>query len=141
MAPAGSTGGPGGPGEDKKQQQQQQPEKKSEKSYFASAVESINPFTSSRSSSPAPSREKDKAKEMPPPPGPARSSTQKADDHALNTLYGQSFRRYPPECPPLNVKWFHAVDVSAAGAIACSSPPPLTRSLPLSRSRNESRSS
>jgi hypothetical protein len=79
-------------------------EKKPEKSYFASAVESINPWNTSRSSTPAP-----KEKGMPPPPKPAPSK--KADDHTSTTLYGQSFRRYPPDCPPLNVKWFHAVDV------------------------------
>ncbi|KAH8200839.1 hypothetical protein TruAng_004998 [Truncatella angustata] len=79
-------------------------EKKQEKSYFASAVESMNPWTS-RSTTPAP-----KEKDMPPPPKKAAPS-KKADDHAITTLYGQSFKRYPPESPPLNVKWFHAVDV------------------------------
>jgi hypothetical protein len=107
-------GGPAGPGETRRPT-----ERKSEKSYFASAVESINPFTSSRSSSPAPpNKEKDKAKEMPPPAKPARANTQKADDHSINTLYGQSFRRYPPDCPPLNVQWFHAADVSCS-SISC----------------------
>ncbi|KAI0171217.1 DDHD domain-containing protein [Pestalotiopsis sp. NC0098] len=80
-------------------------EKKQEKSYFASAVESINPWNSSRSNTPAPNKDK----EMPPPPKPA--PTKKADDHSSSTLYGQSFRKYPPDCPPLHVKWFHAVDV------------------------------
>lgn len=84
-------------------------EKKQEKSYFATAVESINPWNSSRSSTPTP-KEKDKQKDMPPPPKPATSS-KKAEDHASSTIYGQSIRRYPADCPPLNVKWFHAVDV------------------------------
>lgn len=85
-------------------------EKRQEKSYFATAVDSINPWNSSRSSTPVPrDKDKEKQKEMPPPAKPAPSS--KADDHYTSTLYGRSFRRYPPDCPPLNVKWFHAVDV------------------------------
>ncbi|KAI1639941.1 DDHD domain-containing protein [Biscogniauxia mediterranea] len=79
-------------------------EKKPEKSYLASAVESINPWTANRSTTPAP-------KETPPLPKPKPVATKKADDHSTNTLYGQSFRRYPADCPPLNVMWFHAVDV------------------------------
>jgi hypothetical protein len=27
-------------------------------------------------------------------------------------VYGRSLKRYPPDCPPLQVQWFHAVDVS-----------------------------
>ena len=83
-------------------------EKKAEKSYFASAVDSINPWNTARSTTPTP-------KDNPPPkPAPPKSTpTKKADDHTVNTLYGQSFRRYPSDCPPLNVMWFHAVDVSA----------------------------
>ncbi|KAI0099519.1 DDHD domain-containing protein [Daldinia grandis] len=77
--------------------------KKVEKSYLASAVDSINPWTTNRSTTPTP-------KDVPPKtskPVPTR----KAEDHSTNTLYGQSFRRYPLDCPPLNVMWFHAVDV------------------------------
>ncbi|ORY65284.1 DDHD domain-containing protein [Pseudomassariella vexata] len=81
-------------------------EKKVEKSYLASAVDSLNPWTTSRSISPAP-----KQKEMPPPSKPVPAPSKKADDHSINTLYGQSFKRYPADCPPLNVLWFHAVDV------------------------------
>ncbi|KAJ2985278.1 hypothetical protein NUW58_g5623 [Xylaria curta] len=82
------------------------PEKKLEKSYLASAVESINPWISSRSTTPTP---KDKA-----PPSQAKVGpppAQKADDHSTNTLYGHSFKKYPADCPPMNVMWFHAVDV------------------------------
>ncbi|KAK8124585.1 DDHD domain-containing protein [Apiospora kogelbergensis] len=88
-------------------------EKKVEKSYLASAVDSINPWNTSRSTSrsntPTP-----KEKEMPPPPPkptPAPNPSKKADDHSINTIYGQSLRKYPSDCPPLNVMWFHAVDV------------------------------
>ncbi|KAI0812007.1 DDHD domain-containing protein [Xylaria sp. FL0064] len=81
-------------------------EKKPEKSYLASAVESINPWTASRSTTPAP---KDTSSVPVPKAQPLRG--QKADDHSTNTLYGLSFKKYPTDCPPLNVMWFHAVDI------------------------------
>ncbi|KAI1270597.1 DDHD domain-containing protein [Xylariaceae sp. FL1019] len=77
--------------------------KKMEKSYLATAVDSIYPWSTTRASAstdtstlPAPRTE------------PVVS---KADDHATNSLYGQSYKSYPADCPPLNVLWFHAVDV------------------------------
>ncbi len=80
-------------------------EKKAEKSYLASAVDSINPWGGSRTTTPTP---KD------PQPAVVPPST---NDHATNPFYGQSLGRYPPDCPPLNVKWFHAVDVSPGWSI------------------------
>lgn len=93
---------------EKTEKTEKKAEKKAEKSYFASAVDSINPWNTTRSTTPT-------LKENPPPkPAPPTSApTKKADDHTVNTLYGQSFRRYPPDCPPLNIMWFHAVDVSS----------------------------
>ncbi|KAI0440241.1 DDHD domain-containing protein, partial [Xylaria telfairii] len=81
-------------------------ERKLEKSYLASAVESINPWTMSRSTTPTP---KDSAPLPQPNAGP--STAQKADDHSTNNLYGHSFKKYPVDCPPMNVMWFHAVDI------------------------------
>ncbi|GAB1316289.1 hypothetical protein MFIFM68171_06499 [Madurella fahalii] len=74
-------------------------DKKAEKSYLASAVDSINPWAGSRSATPTP---KD------PQPFVAPSNP---GDHTTNPFYGQSLRRYPPDCPPLEVQWFHAVDI------------------------------
>ncbi|KAI1109017.1 DDHD domain-containing protein [Nemania sp. NC0429] len=85
-----------------------QPEKKPEKSYLASAVESINPWTISRSSTPTP-KTKDSSSLPHPKSGPPPAK--KADDHSTNTLYGYSLRKYPADCPPMNVMWFHAVDI------------------------------
>ncbi|ROV96771.1 hypothetical protein VMCG_07887 [Cytospora schulzeri] len=76
-------------------------DKKAEKSTWASAVDSINPWSGARSSTPAP-------KEPAPPPPPKTSNT---GDHSTNPIYGISARRYPSDCPPLKVKWFHAIDV------------------------------
>ncbi|KAI0456929.1 DDHD domain-containing protein [Xylaria acuta] len=81
-------------------------ERKPEKSYLASAVESINPWTTSRSTTPTP---KDSTPLPQPKAGP--SPSQKADDHSTNPIYGFSFKKYPADCPPMNVMWFHAVDV------------------------------
>ncbi|KAK3316740.1 DDHD domain-containing protein [Apodospora peruviana] len=75
-------------------------EKKVEKSYLASAVGSINPWGGSRSTTPTP---RDHQPLPPPPSNPG--------DHSTNPFYGQSIRRYPPDCPPANVQWFHAVDI------------------------------
>ncbi|KAI4858890.1 DDHD domain-containing protein [Hypoxylon rubiginosum] len=77
--------------------------KKVEKSYLATAVDSINPWMTSRSTTPVP-------KDVP-PKTTKTVPTRKADDHSTNTLYGQSFKRYPLDCPPLNIMWFHAIDV------------------------------
>ncbi|KPM44652.1 hypothetical protein AK830_g1935 [Neonectria ditissima] len=79
-----------------------QPEKKAEQSYLSSAVNSINPWASSRSTTPTQSGKT----EQKPPAAPANP-----DDHSTTHLYGQSFKTYPPDCPPLKVQWFHAVDV------------------------------
>ncbi|KAI1430964.1 DDHD domain-containing protein [Xylaria sp. CBS 124048] len=81
-------------------------EKKSEKSYLASAVESINPWATSRSTTPTPKDNSPLPQTSVKPQAPG-----KADDHSTNTLYGHSLKKYPDDCPPLNVMWFHAVDV------------------------------
>lgn len=110
--PAAGTDGTAGSGEKgEKSEKGEKNEKKMEKSYFASAVDSINPWNTARSTTPTP-KENPLAK----PPAAKTTPTKKADDHTVNTLYGHSFRRYPPECPPLNVMWFHAVDVSPASS-------------------------
>ncbi|KAK5661631.1 hypothetical protein OQA88_9731 [Cercophora sp. LCS_1] len=76
-------------------------EKKTEKSYLASAVESLNPWGGSRSATATPTP-KD-SPQNPPPSHPV--------DHTVNPFYGQSFKKYPSDCPPLKVQWFHAVDI------------------------------
>lgn len=34
------------------------------------------------------------------------------EDHTVTNLYWPAVRRYPPDCPRLNVRWFYAVDVA-----------------------------
>ena len=85
-------------------------DQKADKSYLSSAVESLNPW-GPRSTTPTPGGEKHE------PPSPASTVAPSNDpqDHAVGQLYGQSVRRYPTDCPPLRVQWFHAVDVSLDG--------------------------
>lgn len=108
--PTGNDNAPVSPDKHGEKKGDKQPEKKPEKSYLASAVESMNPWTTSRSSTPTP---KSKDSTAPPQPKPAPPPARKADDHSTNTLYGYSLRKYPADCPPMNVMWFHAVDVRA----------------------------
>lgn len=85
-------------------------DKKVEKGYFSSAVDSMNPWAGSRSTTPTP---KEPASSSTTPPLPSTSGPSTVPGyHTTSHVYGQSLKRYPPDCPPLNVMWFHAVDVS-----------------------------
>lgn len=83
-------------------------ELKGEKSYLSSAVESINPWAAKRAPSPAPSTKTGPEEVFWAGPNIAPVDP---GDHSTTHLYGQSFHTYPPDCPSLNVQWFHAVDV------------------------------
>jgi hypothetical protein len=71
---------------------------------LSSAVDSINPWAASRSTTPT---QKSKAE----PDSLLAAAPANPDDHSTTHLYGQSSRTYPSGCPPLKVQWFHAVDV------------------------------
>jgi hypothetical protein len=75
---------------------------KPEKSYLAAAVESISPWSTSRSSTPKPGSASAGGPEL---------ATQQGLDHSLNYRNGISSKRYPQDCPLLNSRWFYAVDV------------------------------
>ncbi|KAF5674318.1 phosphatidic acid-preferring phospholipase [Fusarium heterosporum] len=79
-------------------------DKKAEKSYLSSAVDSINPWAASRSTTPT-------QKIKPEEDGDLSAGPANPDDHSTTHLYGQSLRTYPSGCPPLKVQWFHAVDI------------------------------
>lgn len=75
------------------------------KSYLAAAVESISPWSTARSSTPKPKTES--------LPGEGSGlKNQHGGDHSTTYWRGLSSKRYPPDCPPLTARWFHAVDVS-----------------------------
>lgn len=82
------------------------PESKSEKpekSYLTAAVDSISPWGSSRSSTPkaAPSPTSRETPEL---------KNQHGGDHTTQA-WGFGAHRYSPDCPPLNARWYYAVDV------------------------------
>jgi hypothetical protein len=37
--------------------------------------------------------------------------TKKSMDHAVSFTHKLSKKLYPPDCPPLAVRWYHAIDV------------------------------
>jgi hypothetical protein len=78
---------------------------KPEKSYLTAAVESFNPWAASRSSTP------DTASLAAKEEGSGLKN-QHGKDHSTPRRHGLGSRRYPPDCPPLNARWFYAVDVS-----------------------------
>ncbi|CZT02755.1 related to phosphatidic acid-preferring phospholipase A1, contains DDHD domain [Rhynchosporium agropyri] len=83
------------------------PESKSEKpekSYLSTAVDSISPWGGSRSSTPKPTSAT--------VPGEGSGlKHQQGGDHTIQNWHGFSSKRYPPDCPPMNARWFYAVDV------------------------------
>lgn len=69
-------------------------------------LDSMSPWVS-RSSTPTSAQrtENDMA-------APAGLGKQQGSDHRVNYRRRLSLRDYPEDCPPLNVRWFYAVDVS-----------------------------
>lgn len=87
-------------------------EDKVEKSYLSGALESMSAWGGpSRSSTPKPGN---------PVTAPGEGSGLKnqhgGDRHTQH--YGLSSKRYPSDCPPLNARWFYAVDVNQAKSTA-----------------------
>lgn len=75
-----------------------------ERSYLSAAVESISPWGGSRASTPKATT----------PTFPGEGSglkNQHGGDHSTNHWHGWSTKNYPLDCPPLNPRWYHAVDV------------------------------
>lgn len=75
-----------------------------QRSYLSAAVESISPWGGSRSSTPKPQ----------PSAAPGEGSglkNQHGGDHSTHHWHGLSVKSYPSDCPPLNARWFYAVDV------------------------------
>lgn len=91
-------------------------EKPEKSSYLGAAVGAIAPsWGSSRSSTPKP------------PARPGEGSGLKNQHGGFQSVHhwGLSSKRYPSDCPPLNARWFFAVDVG----------PILRNSLPISKYR------
>ena len=44
-------------------------------------------------------------------------AAQQGGDHVIDRRHRLSLKRYPQDCPPLAVRWFHAIDVSRHNAL------------------------
>ncbi|RDL37465.1 uncharacterized protein BP5553_04898 [Venustampulla echinocandica] len=76
---------------------------KGEKSYLTSTIESITPWGGTRSPAPkGPSVDPSEASGL---------KNQHGGDYATHHWHGLRTKDYPPDCPPLNARWFYAVDV------------------------------
>ena len=82
------------------------PSENKQTSYLTAGISAFSPW-SSRSASPKQDQESQVAQE------PALAST-KGGDHTISHKHRLSLRKYPRDCPVLNVQWFHAVDVGCA---------------------------
>ncbi|EDU44556.1 DDHD domain containing protein [Pyrenophora tritici-repentis Pt-1C-BFP] len=60
-------------------------------------------------------------------------ASQQGGDHVIDRRYRLSLKRYPPDCPPLEVRWFHAIDgiASPMTPTQANSFPPKTTKVPV----------
>jgi hypothetical protein len=73
------------------------------KQGYLSGISSYSPW-SSRSATPNPTAQEKRQ-------GDPAFEPQRGGDHSISKRHRLSLRKYPRDCPPLNVKWFHAVDI------------------------------
>ena len=75
-------------------------------------LDSISPWTS-RSTTPKPGQAKGESDKVISTALGKHQHT--ASDHRVNHRHRLQLRDYPEDCPPLDVRWFYAVDVSVTG--------------------------
>lgn len=71
---------------------------------YLSGLASYSPW-GSRSSTPKPLQQDGRKHDE------ATFEPQRGGDHSVSRRHHLSLRQHPRDCPPLNVKWFHAVDI------------------------------
>jgi hypothetical protein len=81
----------------------EKPPENKQTSYLSAGISALSPW-SSRSASP-----KSEQDALPPSEPPLAAT--KGGDHTVSHKHRLSLRKYPRDCPPLSVQWFHAVDV------------------------------
>ncbi|KAF1979978.1 DDHD-domain-containing protein [Bimuria novae-zelandiae CBS 107.79] len=111
--------------------------------FLSAGINALSPW-GSRSGTPKPpaspnpskkaeedkNRDKEKGKDKTAPlPSADGAGAQRGGDHTVNRLRTLNLKRYPQDCPPLAVRWFHAVDVPkrkpfASNAVAPDKPVP-----------------
>ncbi|KAI9676498.1 MAG: hypothetical protein M1817_000656 [Caeruleum heppii] len=85
------------------------------KSYLAAGLGGLSPW-GSRSATPKPATTAGTA-------GDGGIGKQQGGDHAISRRQRLSSRNYPKDCPPLNVRWFYAVDVPKRKPLPLPQPP------------------
>jgi hypothetical protein len=73
------------------------------KSYLPVSLGSFSPW-GSRSTTPKPAQTEGTGRD-------GGLGRQKGGDHTISHRHRLSLRQYPRDCPPLNVKWYYAVDI------------------------------
>lgn len=74
-------------------------------SSYLSSLSKLSPWPRSPAIPPS------KGKDGEPEPAPLLHQQKGADHRVLGTRHKLSQRKYPKDCPPMKVQWFHAVDV------------------------------
>lgn len=84
------------------------PDAKSSGSYLAAGINAISPW-GSRNQTPQTHPAPDAGEPQPPELNLTQQS--RGADHTVTNRHRLSLKKYPRDCPPLSVLWFHAVDV------------------------------
>ncbi|KAF2195813.1 DDHD-domain-containing protein [Zopfia rhizophila CBS 207.26] len=77
--------------------------------FLSAGITALSPW-GSRSATPKPPQTNDDGDDRDKAPLSAMG-TQRGGDHTINRRHRLSLRKYPNDCPPLVVRWFHAVDI------------------------------
>ncbi|ORY16005.1 DDHD domain-domain-containing protein [Clohesyomyces aquaticus] len=91
--------------------------------FLSAGLNALSSPWGSRSATPKPPPHDDDEREKRPAP-------QRGGDHIINRRHRLSIRKYPADCPPLAVRWFHAVDVPKRKPFPPANPPPSDKPLP-----------
>lgn len=81
--------------------------------FLSAGITALSPW-GSRSATPKPSQAAQNDE--------TAIGTQRGGDHTVTRRHRLSLRKYPNDCPPLQVRWFHAVDVPKRKPFSTSQP-------------------
>ncbi|EON63812.1 hypothetical protein W97_03040 [Coniosporium apollinis CBS 100218] len=96
------------------------------KSYLATGLNALSPW-GSRSATPKPGQTREDDRRA----SDAGLGTQQGGDHTVSRTHRLSLKKYPRDCPPLRVQWFHAVDIPKRKPLPSGQPPPTTDKPPI----------
>ncbi|EKG09352.1 DDHD domain-containing protein [Macrophomina phaseolina MS6] len=90
------------------------PDPKPPSSYLSAGINAISPW-GSRSQTPQTHPAPDSSESQPPELNLTQQS--RGADHTVTHRHRLSLKKYPRDCPPLSVQWFHAVDIPKRKAL------------------------